>query len=83
MNEFNDDKVRADREKGYLNISNHFGAIQGAMEGDHDSDDSEAIRRAFVHIGRVLSFTLNKGSISYNHNLSATYREGVDLVFSP
>lgn len=77
MNEFNNDKVRAQRQMGYETISRQFGATQGVMEEDTKSGDAEAIKRAFVHIGKTRAFTLNKGSISYNHNLSQTYRAGI------
>jgi hypothetical protein len=30
-----------------------------------------------MHIGTARSFTLNKGSISYNHNMAETYRQGI------
>jgi hypothetical protein len=33
-----------------------------------------------VHIGQTRAFTLNKGSISYNHNMPETYRQGIGLV---
>jgi len=47
-------------------------------EGDI-TDDAHAVR-AFVHIGQTRAFTLNKGSISYNHNMPETYRQGIGLV---
>jgi hypothetical protein len=36
--------------------------------------------KAYVHTGEHRSFTLNKGSISYNHNMKESYREGITMV---
>jgi len=80
MNEFNSDKVKAQRQQGLENINKTFAFTQGAMNDDWLADDAKSTKEAFVHIGAIRSFTLNKGSISYNHNLTETYREGIGIV---
>ena len=77
MNEFNSDKVKAMRQQGLEDINKTFAFTQGAMNDDPHADDAQATKEAFVHIGQIRSFTSNKGSISYNHNLTETYREGI------
>ena len=80
MNESNSDKVKAQRQQGLENINKTFAFTQGAMNDDWLADDAKSTKEAFVHIGAIRSFTLNKGSISYNHNLTETYREGIGIV---
>jgi hypothetical protein len=80
MNETNNEQVRARRQKGYEAINDTFGATKGAMKEETNLDDELAKVRAFVHIGETRCFTLNKGSISYNHNMPVTYREGIKLI---
>jgi len=80
MNESNNIQVRMRRQMGYEAIDRTFGATQGAMKEEANLDDVEAVQRAFVHIGQTRPFTINKGSISYNHNMAETYRKGIGLV---
>jgi len=68
---------------GYENLNRTFGATQGAMREGDISDDADAVQRAFVHIGQTRAFTLNKGSISYNHNMPETYRQGISRRRAP
>jgi hypothetical protein len=83
MNSTNSEKVKAERQQGFENISKTFASTQGAMENDTHATEAEAIKDAFVHIGLIRAFTKNKGSISYNHNMDSVYREGVDMIVSP
>ena len=85
MEESNVEKVRAERERGYENLNSQFATTKGLVafhDGDADGADAhaQAINRAFEHIGEARSFTLNKGSISYNHNMAETYRTGIRLL---
>lgn len=82
MNEIHVDRVRAERELGYSSLDAQFSSTKGNMKYqsiDHDElDDHErAMLKAFEHIGEARSFTINKGSISYNHNMAETYRQGI------
>ena len=85
MEESNVEKVRAERERGYENLNSQFATTKGLVafrDGNADGADAQALAltRAFEHIGAARSFTLNKGSISYNHNMAETYREGIRLL---
>lgn len=82
MDESNVEKVRAERERGYQQLNSQFATTKGLVayhdhEEEGDDQQAHAINRAFEHIGVARSFTINKGSISYNHNLSETYRQGI------
>jgi hypothetical protein len=82
MDETNVEKVRAERERGYQRLNSQFATTKGLVayrNGDEEGSDenARAIDRAFEHIGVARSFTINKGSISYNHNMAETYREGI------
>lgn len=79
------EKVRAERERGYEQLNVQFATTKGLVAfHDHvangDDAHTQAIARAFEHIGEARCFTLNKGSISYNHNMAETYREGIGLA---
>ena len=82
MQESNVDQVRAERERGYQQLNSQFATTKGLVAyHDHEEEGADqqahAINRAFEHIGVARSFTINKGSISYNHNMAETYREGI------
>ncbi len=84
MEESNVEIVRAERQRGYRKLNAVFASTKGEMAvRDHDSHgldlQSQAIFRSFMHIGEARSFTINKGSISYNHNMAETYRQGILL----
>ncbi|MFN9622073.1 MAG: lipase family protein [Cyanobacteriota bacterium] len=85
MEESNVELVRAERQRGYQKLNALFSSTKGEMtlhkrDGHGLNAQGQAIFRAFMHIGDVRSFTLNKGSISYNHNMPETYRQGIKLV---
>jgi hypothetical protein len=82
MDESNVEQVRAKRERGYQKLNSQFATTKGLVayhdhQEEEDDQQAHAINRAFEHIGVARSFTINKGSISYNHNLSETYRQGI------
>ena len=81
MNESNNEKVVALRQDGYRQFNDMYGATKGLdyRPGENLSDE-ESCRAAYVHTGEHRSFTLNKGSVSYNHNMKETYREGISLL---
>ena len=88
MGETNVEKVRAERERGYEKLNSQFATTRGLVafcEGGDDADDAhkQAINRAFEHIGVTRSFTINQGSIGYNHNMAETYREGILKAHAP
>lgn len=82
MDETNVEKVRAERERGYEHLSAQFATTKGLVafrDAEAVGADAHALalERAFEHIGEARSFTINKGSISYNHNMAETYRQGI------
>jgi len=81
MNETNNEKVIALKEDGYRRFDDTYGITKGLTYNLFEKTNDEAARsRAYVHTGEHRSFTLNKGSISYNHNMKESYREGIGLV---
>ena len=81
MKETNSSKVLALREAGYRQLDDTFGATKGLDYNANDATGDEAWqKRAYVHSGEHRSFTINKGSISYNHNMKETYRRGIMLL---
>jgi hypothetical protein len=85
MDESNVELVRAERQRGYRKLNAMFSSTKGEMAvheqaGHGVNAQGEAIFKAFMHIGEVRSFTLNQGSISYNHNMAETYRQGIPLI---
>lgn len=85
MQDSNVETVRAERERGYRHLNAQFASTKGLVAfRDHEVDGADvqalAMDQAFEHIGAARSFTLNKGSISYNHNMAETYREGIRLL---
>lgn len=84
MEESNVELVRAERQRGYRRLNAVFSSTKGDMAvperiGHGLNAHGQAVFKAFMHIGAVRSFTLNKGSISYNHNMGETYRQGIQL----
>jgi hypothetical protein len=85
MDESNVELVRAERQRGYRKLNAVFSSTKGEMSfrergGPGLNAQGRAIFKAFMHIGEARSFTLNKGSISYNHNMGETYRQGIQLT---
>lgn len=69
----------AERVSAYRGINNQFRANKGFIQYSKNKE-IKSIEEAFIHIGEPRVFTQNRGSISYNHNLFKTYREGIDLI---
>ena len=81
MNESNNEKVIGMREDGYRRFDETYGATKGlTYKPLENTNDGDSIQRAYVHIGTHRSFTLNKGSVSYNHNMKESYREGISML---
>ncbi len=85
MSASNVDTVRAERQRGYRRLDEFFASTKGGMDVDVSglsiSDERVLDKlRTFQHIGVARCFTLNKGSISYNHNMEETYRLGIGLA---
>ena len=81
MNETNNEKVIALKEDGYRRFDDTYGVTKGLTYNLFERSNDELARsKAYVHTGEHRSFTLNKGSISYNHNMKESYREGIGLV---
>jgi hypothetical protein len=81
MNETNNEKVIALKEDGYRRFDETYGVTKGLTYNLFERSNDELARsKAYVHTGEHRSFTLNKGSISYNHNMKESYREGITMV---
>lgn len=85
MNQGNVDKIRAERQDGYRQLDSFYAATKGRMKLPNTSlpiSGESALEklRTFQHIGVARCFTLNKGSVSYNHNMDETYRLGIQLA---
>jgi len=77
MNEFHDGQIKAEREKGFSNIDQTFGLRLGQIKGEHNNLSSASNTHTFEHVGIIRSFSDNRGSVSYNHNMKETYRQGI------
>jgi hypothetical protein len=83
MNETNNEKVIALKEDGYRRFDGTYGVTKGLTYNFFERSNDELARsKAYVHTGEHRSFTLNKGSISYNHNMKESYREGIKMFAS-
>jgi hypothetical protein len=85
MNEVNVDMIRAERQKAYRRLDWYFASTKGEMELANSNlsiSDERALDKlkTFQHVGEARCFTLNKGSISYNHNMNETYRLGINMA---
>jgi hypothetical protein len=81
MDEFHVQKIRAERQRGFRNINTTFASTKGGVGSPAEEGGvEEPTLRAFVHVGHVRSFTKNKGSVSYNHNMAETYRQGISVA---
>ena len=47
---------------------------------DDPTEDEAWQQRAYVHSGERRSFTINKRSISSDHNIKETYRRAISLL---
>ena len=77
MNEFNDGKIKAERERGFVNIDELYAIRKGGVKANELEPLATEAIKAFVQIGTTRTFTDNRGSVSFNHNLKTTYRKGV------
>ncbi len=77
MNEFHDGKIKAERAQGFANVDKIYAIREGGVTSNSAEVQSTNTLQAFVHVGTTRTFTSNRGSISYNHNLKDTYRSGI------
>jgi hypothetical protein len=83
MNETNNEKVIALKEDGHRRFNDTYGVNRGLTYNLLERSNDELARsKAYVHTGEHKSFTLNKGSISYNHNMKESYREEIKMFAS-
>lgn len=67
--------LREYKKSGVKSIANIYKATAGSVQGDGGANG----HTPFTHVGKTRAFTITQDSISFNHNLVKTYREGIDL----
>lgn len=82
MNEFHNGRIKAEREQGFSNVDKTFGLRLGQVKNRSKLRAKDSSEDCFVHVGEIRSFSDNRGSVSYNHNMKETYRQGI-LKTSP
>lgn len=65
--------LRSYKEAGFSAIADTFKVRAGSVQHGKES----LLASPFTHVGEARAFTLSQDSISFNHNLQETYREGI------
>ncbi len=67
--------LRSYKLDGISSIANVYRVSAGSVQNNQGTQQ----QNPFTHIGKQRTFTLSQDSISFNHNLQETYREGILL----